>query len=386
MPANLPPEAQAAYARHLEAKTLEEKIRTLEEFLSLVPKHKGTEKLIALHRSRLVKLKKELEKRQMARKGSGFSPFSIPKEGDAQIVLTGVRSSGKSALLSALTNVKVEIGKPTIEPIQGIAVCCNGVQLQMIEAPALFEGAGRGMGNGRQILGLIRNADLIAIIIDLTQDIEWQYNLLMNELYNADIRLNVPPPPIEIERTGSGGILVFGAERYNIDPNDIKEFLMESGIRNAVVRIFGKVELKDVIDCLDGSITYKKAIIVATKGDVPGTSKSYQNLLELVDNKFKVIPTTAIKRKGLDDVLNESFRQLNLIRIWTKSDKGIADRPLVMKKGATVRDVAERIHSTFVKYFKYAVIRRMNERIPAKRVGLNYELKDGDIVQIVTYV
>ena len=64
MPTNLPPEAQAAYSRHMDATTLEEKIRTLEEFLSLVPKHKGTEKLIALHRSRLVKLRQELEKKK----------------------------------------------------------------------------------------------------------------------------------------------------------------------------------------------------------------------------------------------------------------------------------------------------------------------------------
>ncbi|MGQ4833416.1 MAG: TGS domain-containing protein [Candidatus Asgardarchaeia archaeon] len=385
MPTNLPPEAQAAYAKHLEAETLEEKIRTLEEFLSLVPKHKGTEKLIALHRSRLVKLRKELEKRQMARRGTGVSAFSIPKEGDAQVTLVGVRGAGKTALLTALTNVKSIIGKPTIEPIQGIATCCKGVQLQIVEAPALFEGASRGIGNGKQILGLIRNADLIVLVIDLTQDIDWQMDLLLKELYSADIRLNTEIPPVEIERTGSGGILVFGAERYNINPQDIKDFLREMGVKNAVVRIFGPVTLREIVDSMDESIVYKKALVVATKGDLPGTAKEYQKLLKKVKNKFKVIPTSALKHKGLDDFLEESFKQLNLIRIWTKSEKGLADRPLVMKKGATVKDVARRIHSRFLKYFKYAVIRRIDERIPAKRVGLNYEVKDGDIIQIITY-
>ena len=62
MSSNIGPEAQAAYQKYLDAKALEEKISKLEEFISLVPKHKSTEKIVALNRSRLAKLKRELEK------------------------------------------------------------------------------------------------------------------------------------------------------------------------------------------------------------------------------------------------------------------------------------------------------------------------------------
>ncbi len=40
MPANLPPEAKAKWLKVMEAKTPEEKLKALEEFLSAVPKHK----------------------------------------------------------------------------------------------------------------------------------------------------------------------------------------------------------------------------------------------------------------------------------------------------------------------------------------------------------
>ncbi|MEM4765623.1 MAG: hypothetical protein QXE85_00885, partial [Nitrososphaerota archaeon] len=45
MPANLPAEAERALAKYQVARTIEEKIRALEEALSLIPDHKGTEKL-----------------------------------------------------------------------------------------------------------------------------------------------------------------------------------------------------------------------------------------------------------------------------------------------------------------------------------------------------
>jgi len=61
VPANLPAEAKAAWLKVMEAKTPEEKIRAMEEFLSSVPKHKGTEKLIKHIRRRMAELKREMQ-------------------------------------------------------------------------------------------------------------------------------------------------------------------------------------------------------------------------------------------------------------------------------------------------------------------------------------
>ncbi len=80
MSSNIGPVAQRAYDRYLQAKMLEDRIKCLEEFLSVVPKHKATERIVALNRSRLAKLKREQveeAERRKAQVGGAKSPFSI---------------------------------------------------------------------------------------------------------------------------------------------------------------------------------------------------------------------------------------------------------------------------------------------------------------------
>ncbi|TFG11543.1 MAG: GTP-binding protein, partial [Promethearchaeota archaeon] len=125
MSSNIGPEAQAAYQKYLDAPTLDEKIKRLEEFISLVPKHKATEKIVALNRSRLSKLKREQEDRKERQKTTGkqVSPFSIKKEGIQLILVSDyhVPGVGKTSLLNLLTGAaKEKIGKFTSIPEVGI--------------------------------------------------------------------------------------------------------------------------------------------------------------------------------------------------------------------------------------------------------------------------
>ena len=121
MSSNIGPEAQAAYQKYLDATTLEEKIKKLEEFLSIVPKHKATEKIVALNRSRLARLKREQEDKKLKAKSTAkvVSPFSIKKEG-IQIILISeyhVPGVGKTSLLNLLTGAaKEKINKFTPIP------------------------------------------------------------------------------------------------------------------------------------------------------------------------------------------------------------------------------------------------------------------------------
>ncbi|MEB3851694.1 MAG: 50S ribosome-binding GTPase, partial [Desulfurococcales archaeon] len=108
MPANLPPEAKAKLARYSEARTLEEKIRALEEFISAVPKHKGTENLLLWARRRLAELREEAEERRRKRVGGGPRVF-VEKQGAAQVVMLGPPNSGKSSLLARLTRARPEV-------------------------------------------------------------------------------------------------------------------------------------------------------------------------------------------------------------------------------------------------------------------------------------
>jgi hypothetical protein len=55
MPANLPPQYFEAEKRYRRAKTPQEKIEALEEMFSLMPKHKGTDRLQADLRTKIAK-------------------------------------------------------------------------------------------------------------------------------------------------------------------------------------------------------------------------------------------------------------------------------------------------------------------------------------------
>ena len=126
MSSNVGAEAKAAYNRYLDAGSLEEKIKFLGEFISLVPKHKGTEKIVALNKSRLSKLKREVEDNKTRQRTvqKVVSPFSIKKEGIQVILISSyfTPGTGKTTVLNYLTGAaKANIGKFTPLPEMKIA-------------------------------------------------------------------------------------------------------------------------------------------------------------------------------------------------------------------------------------------------------------------------
>ena len=384
MPTNIGLEAELAYEKHLKAETIEEKIRTLEEFISLVPKHKGTERLLATHKGRLVKLRAQLERQKKAGART-VEPFGIKKEEDSQIVLVGVRGSGRSTLLNALTGSQVPVGEFTQIPKVGVYEEENlgGVRFQVVESPAIVEGASQGAANGLQILGLIRNTDLLCFCIDLSMDPDWQLDMLLKEFDSADIKLNTKPPRIKIKRGGSGGIQVFGVEKTGISKEDLVSFLKSAGLTNVTIEIGENVSLNEIGEALKTRTMYKKAVIVAMKGDLPGSLKNYEIMRNKYGDRFPIIPVSAKTGEGLDKIGEEAFKILQMIRIYTKNQQGeVSKRPLVLFHGSTVADAAKKIHKDFLEQFKSALLFREEDKVLKKQVGTDYVLRDGDILQI----
>ncbi len=82
MPTNLPPEYFRAEQAFREAESPSAKISALEEMMSTIPKHKGTDKLRAELRRKLSKLREDQQKKKGA--GKHESEFHIEKEGAGQ--------------------------------------------------------------------------------------------------------------------------------------------------------------------------------------------------------------------------------------------------------------------------------------------------------------
>lgn len=184
MPTNVTIEYAKAQEKFLLAKTREEKISALEEMIAKVPKHKGTENLQAQLKSKLAKLKAQKEAK------AGRKSFAIPKEGDAQICILGLTQSGKSTLLSKLTNAKPKISSipyTTTKPEVGTAEW-QGVKLQLIEIPSTFQPI---------YMSIAQNCDGLILVRDPRKDIAKQTAHLKQVL--AEFRIK--KPFIEISET-----------------------------------------------------------------------------------------------------------------------------------------------------------------------------------------
>ena len=80
MPANLPPQYFEAEKRYRRAKTPQDKIEALEEMFSLMPKHKGTDRLRAELRTKIAKFYQEAEKRPFVAKRVDFGDVRAKAE------------------------------------------------------------------------------------------------------------------------------------------------------------------------------------------------------------------------------------------------------------------------------------------------------------------
>ena len=390
MPANLPAEAKQKYREASLARKPEEKIKKLQEFMSMFPKHKGTENLRAQVKRKISLLKREIEEKKQKRAGAGGPKVFVEKEGDTQIVILGLTNVGRSSLLSLLTNSKVAISSypyTTTEPTPGM-FNYQDLQLQMVEAPALMEGSAEGGAWGLQTLTSARNADGLIFMVDLSQNPTEQFSLISSELEKAKILMRKPKARIEIEKKHMGAKLKFIMLGRLIDCSvkDLTRLLKSYGIRDATVKIRGEATLDDVEEAIFEGTTYRPAIIIANKADHPKAAERLEQLKKIVGYEMKIIAVSCATKVGLEAVGSEIFEMLDIIRVYTKdpSKRDASMRPFTIRKGSTIFDLAKRIHSDFYKQFSYAKVWSKRLRFSPQKVGGTFPLQDGDTVEIHT--
>jgi len=386
MPVNVTPEYLKAEDAYKSAKNPKEKLIALELMLSTIPKHKGTEKMQLQIKRNLSKLKKEVEKEKELKKGgSGGTSFFVRKEGAAQVALAGLPNSGKSTILNKLTGKDVDIGHyafTTVKPTPAM-LQYKDIQIQLVDMPGLIEGVSLGKGMGGPLISAIRAVDVIVIIVDLSVDPLKDLELILRELEAKGLRINKKVPNIEIQKLPTGGIEIIG-ENFLVECNsqDVKKVLQEERVHNAIITIKEPVTLTDIFEVLDSSLEYKKAIIVGTKGDLPGSKEGLQKLESNVTN-FKIIPVSAINNVNLDILPAEIFSILDIIRVYTRSPGGqIDNEAMPMKINSTALDAAKKVHKNLYKNFKFARVWGESAKFDGQRVGPEHVLRDGDIIEI----
>ena len=328
MPANLPPDYYEVEKRFKTAESVTEKIALLEELLSTIPKHKGTEHLRGDFKSRLAKLKAS----QMSRKGAirHASSFQIEREGAGQVAVIGASNVGKSALVRALTNAEPQVSEApftTWEPTPGMMIA-DGVPVQLIDTPAFDREYLEP-----ELFDLVRRTDLVLLLVDLQADPFQQMETTLNQLVEHRI------------------IPEYTRSEISEEPHQICIPLM----------------------------------VIANKCDEPSSDLDCQAFGELLDREWPILPVSAISGRNLDVLKQAIVSHLNLVRVYAKPPGQEADlnEPFIMKNGSTIEDLAGKVHKDFLTNLKFA--RVWGESVhDGQMVGRDYLLQDGDIVELRT--
>lgn len=332
MPANLPPEYFDAEKKFKQASTPAEKIIALEDLIATVPKHKGTDKLRADLRRRLSQLRKDAIKKK---KGGRVDLYTVPKEGAAQVALVGFPNSGKSSLLASLTNATPVIAEypiSTLMPLPGM-MPFEDVQIQLIDLPPIGNEATDGW-----VSGILRYADALIIVVDLSDDPEIQAELIINQL-----------------------------ELWNI------HIISKSAIRSASGG--SKSETR-------AGVT-KRAIIVANKRDLHDSEDTFLRLIKKFEDIYSCITVSALEKENIEELRRAVFDLSGVIRVYSKPPGKEPDlsTPFTIPLGSTLLDLASSIHKEFTSNLKFARIWG-SARFDGQRVEKNHVLKDKDIVEI----
>lgn len=383
MPTNLPPEALKKWEEYSEAQSPEEKLRKLQEFYSLMPKHKGTEKLEKFVKRRMSELRDEIERQKAAksRKGGGFA---VEKRGAAQMVLIGFTNSGRSTVLSKLTNANPLISPypfTTVEKPEEGMMEFRGAQIQVVEAPPIVPDGGKLTNLA---ISLSYNADILGIVLDGRISPADQLNEIASILEKYNISLKKPRGVVRIIRSRAApGIIVRNRGRIlDGGEHDVRRILEDYGIRQAWVEIEGEVSLSDVEESVFSEKKYKPFILFVTHADDEMTLRNIEALKKLDTLIVPMSPGSEVNKELIGEHI---LRELNLIRVYTKpkAEKEFSERALVVRRGTTAREIARIIHEDLYENFRYAKV--WSKRFPYSpmRVGPDFELEDGDAIEIV---
>jgi ribosome-interacting GTPase 1 len=248
-----------------------------------------------------------------------------------------------------------------------------------LDVPGIVKGAASGRGRGKEVLAVLRNADLALIIVDVQHP--GTLDIIKREVYDVGIRLDQKRPDVRIRRTAKDGVRVGKTVKLNILTDDtIQDILKEFRITNAEILIREPITDDQLIDVIEGNRVYMPSLIVLNKVDLAPVQK-------LEEVKIKVKPDlciSALNKQGIEELKKLIFDKLELIRIYMKQPGKPADMqvPLIMKKGSSVKDVCEKIHREFVTKFKFVRVTGRSAKFPGQKLTLKHVLQDEDIVEL----
>jgi small GTP-binding protein len=355
-------------------------IKRLEDEIANTKYNKRTQHAVGTLKAKLAKLKeKDVARRSGGKKGEGYA---VKRSGDATVVLVGFPSVGKSTLLNALTNAESQTAAyafTTLTVIPGMLEYENA-KIQILDVPGILKGASDGTGRGKEVLAVMRSADMALIVVDIMHP--EHLDVLINEINNFNIRINQHKPDVKIKKTVKNGIRIGKTVRMEeMDNETIINVLKEFKMNNAEILIRESINVDQLIDIIEENKVYMPGIVVLNKGDLLTPDKALE-----VKNLTKAnLIVSGEQKNGIEELKRLIFDKLEFIRVYLKEPGKEPDlnEPLIMRKGCSIKTVCEKLHRDFVGKFKFARLWGKSSKFPGQKLlSMEHKLLDKDVLEI----
>lgn len=326
--------------------------------------------------------------------------------------------------------------------------CIDGIRyipVEVIDVAGLVPEAHKGKGMGNKFLDDLRQADAFIIVVDVsgTTDLEGNPTENHNPVEDVEFLLN----EIDMWIYGILSKNWDKLSRKAQQQKNISKVLSEqlSGLNitedmiNEVIKDFDDSPIKwtenDLIELSKRLRKISKPMLIAAnKADHPNAEENIKKLREKfkdtiiiptsgeielalkraeksglikydrINNNFEIIGNVSSQQErglnfikeylkkyggtGVQDILNKAyFELLNMIVVYPVEDENkysdkngnVLPDAYLVKKGTTAKELAYKIHTEIGDKFIYAIDAKKKIRI-----GADHELKDGDIIKIVS--
>lgn len=331
MAVNLPPQYHDAEARYKKARTPEEKLVALREMWVILPKHKASEKVQVILKTKISELTDEIEQAKGGAKKAGPGSVKIPKQGAGQICFVGPPNAGKSQLLAKLTKATPTVAPypfTTRDPQPGM-MDFEDVRIQLVDLPPITADAYEPF-----ITDLTRSADAAVLFLDLANDDGPAETLAVVDRLKKARRELVPARPAGDD---------------------------------------------------DPTTYFVPTLLVATKCDDEAADLRLEIAKESLGDRFPWHVVSAERGDGLPELREKLFRLLNVMRIYTKQPGKPADTgsPFTCPVGSTVSEFAGCVHNELEDTVKSARVWGTGV-FDGQTVGRDHVLHEKDVVELHT--